>query len=75
MPNITGVVTSLLINEGRIASGAMSIFNWGTTGVQGTYTHARTADIGFDASLSNAIYGASDTVQPKSVTVLYFIKY
>ena len=28
----------------------------------------------FDASLSNAIYGNSDTVQPKSLRVLYIIK-
>ena len=30
--------------------------------------------IGFDASLSSAVYGKSDTVQPPSVTVRYFIK-
>ena len=28
----------------------------------------------FDASRSNSIYGASDTVQPPAVTVRYFIK-
>ena len=29
----------------------------------------------FDASKSNSIYGASDTVQPKSYTVKYYICY
>ena len=32
-------------------------------------------EIAFDASLYNPIYGNSNTVQPKSVTALYFIKY
>ena len=31
--------------------------------------------IGFDASLSNEIYGNSDTVQPPAIIVNYFIKY
>lgn len=31
-------------------------------------------DVSFDASRSNSIYGASDTVQPASYTVRYFIK-
>lgn len=31
--------------------------------------------IGFNASRSNAIYGASDTVQPAAVTVRFIIKY
>ena len=31
-------------------------------------------DISFDASRSNSIYGASDTVQPAAVTVRYLIK-
>ncbi|WP_337576985.1 hypothetical protein [Megasphaera massiliensis] len=31
--------------------------------------------VGFDASKSNPIYGASDTVQPKSYTVKYYICY
>ena len=42
----------------------------GATGGSGGYR-----PLSFDASLSNAVYGNSDTVQPKSVTVMYFIKY
>ena len=33
------------------------------------------ASVDFDASLSNSVYGASDTVQPKAVTVKFCIKY
>lgn len=32
-------------------------------------------EILFDASLANAIYGSSETVQPSSVTILFVIKY
>ena len=35
---------------------------------------SETQDVAFDASLSNSIYGASNTVQPKSLTVKYIIK-
>lgn len=35
---------------------------------------SNTENLKFDASLSNAIYGNSDTVQPKSLRVLYIIK-
>lgn len=37
------------------------------TGINGTVT--------FDASRSNSIYGASDTVQPPAITLIPQIKY
>jgi len=37
-------------------------------------SRATGTDIAFDASQSNSIYGASNTVQPKSLTVRYVIK-
>ena len=73
LPNITG---SFYLQGG------------GSAGAWGAFTHsggepAITADVvgsemgvtAFDASRSNAIYGASDTVQPKSLTLLPCIKY
>lgn len=38
-------------------------------------TNIYVSNLGFDASKSNAIYGASDTVQPPSLTCRYVIKY
>lgn len=38
-------------------------------------THSDAVGYNFDASRSNALYGASDTVQPKSYTVQYYICY
>ena len=35
---------------------------------------ARFVNIHFDASKSNAIYGASDTIQPPAIVMQYIIK-
>lgn len=39
------------------------------------YTSGSAVTITFDASKSNSIYGSSTTVQPKSMTVKYYICY
>ena len=41
----------------------------------GGYSNISTNYLGFDASASNSIYGASNTVQPPAVTVRFIIKY
>ena len=43
-------------------------------GAQSGYT-GNCSNIAFDASRSNAMYGASDTVRPLSLSTNYFIKY
>lgn len=72
LPNITGTFEP---SDGRggAATGAFyktSYSGWTEKGTEGTdYTWK------FDASRSNAIYGASTTVQPPALTMRYYIKY
>lgn len=78
LPNITGNVThvSEVFNFAGSADGAFTkakeySANW-------TPRECDVSDTGkllFNASKSNAIYGASDTVQPPAVTMQYIIKY
>ena len=79
LPNITGYIDPYSDYSGasigtRNGSGAMYSTGSGTimsrreTGGGGT-------GIGFQASRSNSIYGASSFVQPKSVSLLPIIKY
>lgn len=75
LPNITGRSQAQdgYIRTSQTASGAIGPL----ISVKGS---SRTGDGGntaayftFDASKSNAIYGASNTVQPKSVSVFYYV--
>ena len=76
LPNIEGVITnsgSILWAGNEDASGAFSL--------TGASPRANTATVGagantlsFNASQSNQIYGASDTVQPPALTLLPCIK-
>lgn len=74
LPNITGSTKSE-VNFTKNPEGALNISDsYGysfsvTSGNQ--YSLYRKLE--FDASLSNSIYGNSDTVQPQSVKVLYYI--
>ena len=55
-------------------SGALYVNNrTGDDSVDGSHI-LRGYNIGFDASRSNLLFGASTTVQPKAYTVLYIIK-
>lgn len=76
LPNITGSYDDARAspNWNNKATGAfIDTFN-STFG--GDYVASGTGGtIIFNASYSNAIYGASSTVQPPSVTTLYCIKY
>ncbi len=78
LPNIEGETCIGSTTIGffrRNNSSATGAFAKGTTRSQGiTGGTETTNDLIFDASLSNAIYGNSDTVQPPSVTVRYIIK-
>lgn len=72
LPNITGSSQWW----GAVAQSASGAFT--TSGTAITYTRDYTYDggvLGFDASKSNAIYGASTTVQPPALTMRYYIKY
>lgn len=71
LPNITGELITLPVNS---ASGALSIN--GTTSSNmaisaGSWDYTK---VGLDASLSNSIYGNSDTVQPEAIQYPYFIQ-
>lgn len=78
LPNITGLMWYL---SGHKASDSQSSGAFKTTetpvnqlaGGIGDYAWGRNED--FDASRCSSIYGNSNTVQPKSVTVKYCIKY
>lgn len=71
LPNITGSLSPIYLKGDRnnvSKQGALkdSVFvenNWGGTN-SGTATNLR--ELNFDASDSNSIYGASNTVQPKT---------
>ena len=78
LPNIEGELVSL--NAGtsnfkntEFVNGAFSAqTKWNS--ISGGGNTDSYGEVSFDASKSNAIYGASDTVQPKSLRVLYIIK-
>ena len=80
LPNITGQVTWTSWGNG----GHWSAKQTGALYASNQYTSGHTDcsgwdaglyhDIAFNASRSNPIYGASETVQPPSVTVRYLIK-
>jgi hypothetical protein len=67
LPNITGTFNGDYINRN---SGA---FYTDQSSVSGNGGSGEDAIIGFDASLSNPIYGNSNTVQPQAIKVLYYI--
>lgn len=83
LPNISGRITGIdaLRNntDTRLtATGAFAGVTWHTsnTTARGTsQTVNMVGQIGFEASYSNSIYGNAETVQPKSLTIRYYIKY
>ena len=72
LPNITGTLYSV-INEQGSASGAIQ-YAATETGVAGTGTARQRGNYTLNASLTNPIYGKSDTVQPPALTLLPCIK-
>ncbi len=73
LPNITGEIKGMgLINLDKTPSGAFYKGELVTWNIEGK--NANSSSIAFDASLSSGFYGASSTVQPKSVRALACIK-
>lgn len=73
LPNITGYLLGNPKTEFGSASGA---FKLGTTrgGNTANYINGQYCNVKFDASLSNPIYGNSDTVQQEQIQYPYFIQ-
>ena len=83
LPNITGSLNIRKLSDGTIvvanADDAFAINTSGGISIEriniGTGAALAPAEIVFDASSSNAIYGNSTTVQPPALTMRYIIKY
>lgn len=79
LPNITGSPDILVTGDtGTVTGGSGAIkinYHGSTLGVAETTKSGRTltADWSFDASLSNSIYGNSNTVQPQAIQYPYYI--
>ena len=72
LPNITGQITQGLLDT---ATGSGAFTTWTNGSMKGDGSWYNKCAMSIDASRSSAIYGASDTVQPKSLTVRAIIKY
>lgn len=76
LPNIEGEFSGNGLldggNPGASATGAFKIYSVSNPGADGYGSQSN--QIGFDASGSNAIYGASNHVTPVNMAVNYFIK-
>ena len=77
LPEITGKIYPIFSTE-NIVAGCSGAFT-GTIAYDGTRAAGNTnmawVNVYFDASKSNAIYGASDTVQPPSLVLIPQIKF
>ena len=71
-PNITGTYRSMNCMKMVETSGA--IFKSGDSYVDNAPTVIQTGGLALDASLSSAIYGRHQTVQPNSLQLLACIK-
>lgn len=74
LPNITGRFSTAMEWTQEIFDGAFRRDNQNGHGPEGS-KWANSQLLSFDASRSNDIYGASSTVQPPAMTVIYCIKY
>ena len=76
LPNITGILNS---GDRRFNTGNVTGCFYPTTAEANKYTNQVTTTtnqvVGFDASRSSSIYGNSDTVQPKSIELYFYIKF
>ena len=78
LPNIDGQVNAVLylgvgtaVSTGALSDTAVSDH----TNLSGAFAGNHDGNLKLDASKSNPIYGNSTTVQPKSMTVKYYICY
>lgn len=75
LPNITGATAGFTYTD-LAQSGALTIKEKSNVGLSGGYDNSfRRTLVGFDASRSNPIYGASSTVQPPAIALIAQIKY
>lgn len=76
LPNIEGSLgmTDSGGSGGMTPTGAFANTMFYDDGAANTGSGSKRYKVSFDASLSNPIYGASETVQPPSVVLLYIIK-
>ena len=79
LPNITGTVRHLMLQSSAVHFAYTGAFYDAQVGAE-SYAPSSTTNIGnnidnfgIDASRSNSIYGNSNTVQPQSIKVLYYI--
>ena len=78
LPNITGTFASFGYYYSTVfqnPSGAFDVGGKISRDDEGTNDSNTAVQFKFDASKSNSIYGGSTTVQPKSLTLKYMIKY
>lgn len=72
LPNITGSIDPY-VDMNRNWSGALEVNNTAPFNPSGTSGNGNGSHVMFDASKSNAIYGAADTVQPAHTTLYPWI--
>ena len=78
LPNITGKWECNGLTDNTYTGTPTGAFYMYTTTLANNadgFSSGNPRGIGFDASLSNSIYGNSTTVQPPAIVVNYFIKY
>ena len=78
LPNITGGVKlgdSWCRDNSTLTSSALYSYDNDSTAATGSGKYNVNIEIGFDASLSNSIYGNSATVQPASLEMTMIIKF
>ena len=76
MPNIEGSIGGIFSLLEKSNSGAFTYLNSGNNNAgiaSGSITNYST--INYNASLSNPIYGSSETVTPESLSTKFFIKF
>lgn len=77
LPNITGKILCESGNFGLYTigdgEGALKAEGTGTRGFTGSSTGSFSSGLILDASLSNSIYGNSETIQPNAIALRYFV--
>lgn len=76
LPNIEGHVANLGLNSSEATSDYSGAFvpSASTINYGGSSSGSKKTNLALDASLSNPIYGNSDTVQPPSVVGMWLVK-
>lgn len=75
LPNITGMFQGSWQTNFDASSGAFTRSATSVVHAAGSTSYSYPRQVDLDASRSNPIYGASDTVQPPAATTKYIIKY